>query len=80
MKISFEQREEMWAAAGSSGHQCRDCGEVFRSLGAFDRHRAGPMRNRTCLRPDEIGMHKVANKWASEWDRKCRFQPTVIEN
>jgi hypothetical protein len=81
MKVDLETRERKWQAAGSNGHQCRQCGEVFNSLGAFDAHHTGPMERRMCLNPEEIGMHvNHLGRWAREGRANGVSSYHVLEN
>lgn len=46
---------------GSPRCLCRECGQVFSTVGNFDRHR----RNRQCLAPEAVGLVQVAGVWKS---------------
>ena len=37
---------------------CRGCGEVFSTVGNFDRHRSGPWESRVCLEPTAVGLFR----------------------
>ncbi len=38
---------------------CRECGQVFSTVGNSDRHR----RNRQCQPPEAVGLVQVAGAW-----------------
>lgn len=45
---------------------CSACSEIFNSVGAFDRHRAGKADARTCRAPRDIGMTlNAAGYWVT---------------
>ncbi len=62
-----------------SGHKtsgCRRCGEVFTSLGGFDRHRS--QRRGVCVPPASVGLVQHANGRWSFPDRVREAEPLPV--
>lgn len=49
--------------------RCGACGFYFNSIGAFDRHRAGPPTNRRCLSPAEMVARGMTTNDTGFWVR-----------
>jgi hypothetical protein len=70
--ITLEKREDMWAAAGSGGQQCRECGEVFNSVSGFQAHRTHKRKFGVCEIAD--GMKRnMFGRWALPNESEFNF-------
>lgn len=54
---------DAWWTGLKPGH-CTSCHHTFSSVTAFDKHRTGPMDNRTCLTPESVGLVPMDRVWA----------------
>lgn len=52
---------------GSSVCQCAACGEVFRSVTGFDRHRTGDVNHRRCLTVIEMLADGLTKNERGQW-------------
>jgi predicted nucleic acid-binding Zn-ribbon protein len=67
MSKPIETIRAMWAAAGSGGHQCLNCGEVFNSESGHTAHRAGAGKDRRCKAVPEIEAAGFAKNRLGRW-------------